>query len=185
MQVQIIDLGDVLFGLEDKDFMQKRCAYLPFQEYQMSPELAIHLAAACRENEGSWPAWVVFPHDARHRALWKFGVLIYGILHGFWPWDNPPRGGYYEPLLHYDGDTSDRRVNERRRRIINMALPIDENLSQDCKDVLRAMFRKNPVNRPSLAELQTFPWFRQKVTRSQIFERPFSRAFHDAWSRRW
>lgn len=164
--------------------MQEQCAYLPFQEYQMSPELAIHLAATCQRYQYSWPEWVDFPHDARHRILWKLGVIFYGMLHGFWPWDNPVQGRYVELLLDYDGGTSDRRVNERRRRIINRPLPINGNLSQSCKDVLRAMFRKNPADRPSLAELLRFPWFRQWATRGQIFKRPFSQAFHDSWSDR-
>lgn len=183
--MQIIDLGDVHFGLKDEDFMQKQCAYLPFQEYQMSPELAVYQAAACQGTEDSWPAWVAFPHDVRHRVLWKLGVILYGMLHGFWPWDNPPRGGHDEDLLAYDGDTKNRRVNERRKRIVNRPLPIDENLSQSCKDVLRAMFNKNPANRPSLAALQTLPWFRQRATRSRSFVRPFSQEFHDSWSRGW
>lgn len=165
--------------------MEKRCAYLPFQEYQMSPELAVALAATGQKNEGSGLVWVKCPHDGRQRVLWKLAVLIYGMLHGFWPWDNPPPSGHPHNLLHYDGDTSNKRTSNRRRRIINAELPIDENLSQDCKVVLRAMFRKNPANRPSHAVLQTFPWFRQPATWNQIFERPFSQAFyHDAWSRR-
>ncbi len=36
---------------------------------------------------------------------------------------------------------------------------VDQQLSQDCVDVLEAMFRKDHETRPTLEELVTFPWF--------------------------
>ncbi|KAJ5256734.1 hypothetical protein N7478_012838 [Penicillium angulare] len=93
LNVQLIDLGNVFFGLDERDFFDRRYAYLPFQEYQMSPEL---LEVVLRpENEGrDWrdEPWLTLPNDVRRTLLWKFGVIIDGLLHGYWPWDNPSCG---------------------------------------------------------------------------------------------
>lgn len=61
---------------------------------------------------------------------------------------------------------------ERRDRVINEELPIDENLSQDCVDVLRAMFTKDPEKRPTLHGLASFPWFQGHWMNEGAFRRP-------------
>lgn len=83
---------------------------------------------------------------------------LYEILHGFWPWDNPPTGGHRQDLLPFNGRSNNQRVSQRRDDIMSMKLPIDESLSQDCADVLQALLNKRPADRPSLAELETFPY---------------------------
>lgn len=57
----------------------------------------------------------------------------------------------------FNGSSNNQRVSQRRDDIMSMKLPIDESLSQDCADVLQAMLNKRPADRPSLAELETFP----------------------------
>lgn len=101
--------------------------------------------------------WVRLTHDVRQEALW-IDVILYGILHGFWPWDKPPTGGHRQDLLHFNGSSNSQKVSQQRDDIISMKLPIDESLSQDCADVLQAILNKRPADRPSLAELETFPY---------------------------
>jgi serine/threonine protein kinase len=111
--------------------------------------------------------------------------MIYGILHGFWPWNEPPKdGGPHPDLLSSRVFTDPQQVLNRRNRILNAPLPIDENLPQDCKDVLQAMFSKNPEDRPTLAELEGYPWFSQWAQEAQFFERPFSRDFQNSFLKR-
>jgi serine/threonine protein kinase len=153
----------------------------------MSPELAAHLACLYPAG-GNWRSqvWYYIHHDIRHQVLWKFGVILYGILHGFWPWDTPPPGGHQEDLLDYDGNFHNRRVHTRRWNIINRDLPIDANLSQDSRDVLQAMFSKHPGDRPTLPKLMTFSWFSKWVDEDQQFwRRPYSKAFQmDSWQQK-
>ncbi|KAJ6003354.1 hypothetical protein N7451_005901 [Penicillium sp. IBT 35674x] len=181
LNVQLIDLGNVWFGLEDEDFVCSIYAYIAFQEYQMLPELAEILFRP--ENRGRdlhQNMWVGFESDVRRITLWKYGVIVYGLLHGYWPWDNPPAGGHEMNLLEYGGEEN-QRVYDRRVRMMYDDLPMREDLSQDCKDVLRHLLQRDPAKRPSLATLVTYPWFSQWTYQNRIYERPFSQDFQNAY----
>lgn len=181
LNVQLIDLGNVWFGLEDKDFLCSTYAYLPFQEYQMLPELAeVLLRPENRKRDLRRNMWVKLESDVRRITLWKYGVIVYGLLHGHWPWDSPPVGAYLTNLLDYRGEEN-QRVYYRRVRMMYNELPIREDLSQDCKDVLRHLLHRDPAKRPSLATLVTYPWFSQWTHQNRIYERPFSQDFQDAY----
>ncbi|KAJ5587508.1 uncharacterized protein N7459_003273 [Penicillium hispanicum] len=180
LDVTIIDLGDCVFGLEEEDFWENICGSLPFQEYQMSPELARELH---RPNivihECSAHAYL--PHDRRQEVLWKYGVLIYGILHGYWPWDTPPPQGHDVDLLDYQF-VSEERIWDRRRRMLSEDVPIDPTLSPDCRDVLQALLAMDPAKRPSLETLTQFAWFRQWKYANHRFVRPFSWEFQESYT---
>ncbi|KAJ5370641.1 uncharacterized protein N7496_006733 [Penicillium cataractarum] len=180
LNAQMIDLGDIAFGLDERAFFERNYAYVPFQEYQLSPELAQQIT-----TRFGMSVYADVTHDLRHEVMWKFATIIYGILHGFWPWNEPPKNGDAHPeLLDARVFTDPQQILPRRYRIINDPLPIDENLPQDCKDVLQAMFSKNPEDRPTLAELEGYPWFSQWARETQFYERPFSRDFRHACTRR-
>ncbi|KAF7718524.1 Uncharacterized protein PECH_003666 [Penicillium ucsense] len=178
LNAQMIDLGEFAFGLEEQDFLQAGFRSVPFQEYQMFPELALSEEkdnGLCRSDL----------HDLREECLWKFGTIIYGILHGHWPWDEAPKNGEpHRDLLDSDVYYDKSHIYHRRNRILNEPLPIDENLPQDCKDVLQSMFSKDPAERPSLAELEGYPWFAQWARETQVFERPFSKEFRSTYMQR-
>lgn len=140
----------------------------------MSPELAKVLSV-----KGWFKARPADTHDTRQVILWKFGVIVFGILHGYWPWDDHREGRIN--LLEFGNIGSEAeipRVIERRARIMNDPLLLDETLSQDCKDVLRAMLAPNPKNRPSLRELaESYPWFLQWTFVDRVWRRPYSERF--------
>ncbi|KAJ5657269.1 uncharacterized protein N7484_000918 [Penicillium longicatenatum] len=183
LNVQLIDLGNVWFGLDDGDFISYTYAYLPFQEYQMLPELAeVLFRPENRERDLRTNIWVEFENDVRQITLWKYGVIVYGFLHGYWPWDNPPAGGHEMNILEYQGEEN-QRVCDRRVRMMWDGLPIREDLSQDCKDVLRHLFQRDPAKRPSLEALVTYPWFSQWTYQNRIYVRPFSQEFQDVYCR--
>ncbi|KAJ5243012.1 uncharacterized protein N7469_001339 [Penicillium citrinum] len=173
LNVTIIDLGDVKFGLEDEDFFEDRRCYLPFQEHLMSPELARVLS-----EQGQFEQNPEDLHDIRQVILWKFGVILFGILHGYWPWDDEREG--QANLLDFGTCEKDiPRVLERRERMMSSPLVLNENLSQDCKDVLRALLDQHPEDRPNLRELtRGFPWFMQWGIVNRIWERPSSEEFY-------
>lgn len=124
-----------------------------------------HWDKELRKDPQSWQI-LYLPHDTRVLNLWKFGVLIYELLHGYSPWEEPEWDGRIGGLrkraknLQRSGRMSERKVRERRDRTINEELPIDENLSQDCVDVLRAMLTKDIERRPTLHQLVSFRGFR-------------------------
>lgn len=177
-QVTLIDLGSIAFHLEEQQFFSIDHPYLPAMEYFTSPELARELLRpGYQDHDWRSDNFVDLPHDVHQLTLWKFAVIVYGILHGFWPWDNP--SPHETDLLDYDGDIFDERVNQRRLRMIYHDVPINQNLSQDCKDVLSAMLARNPTDRPNLEALQGFPWFNQWKYENRTWERPYSAIYED------
>ncbi|PGH03417.1 serine/threonine protein kinase [Helicocarpus griseus UAMH5409] len=102
------------------------------------------------------------PHDIRVNHLWKFGVLVYDLLHGYSPWELPgavSEVGDVKAINVHERARFQVLLEQRRWRILNEELPVDEKLSQDCVDVLKAMLAKEVVDRPALGELVSFPWF--------------------------
>lgn len=192
----MIDLGLVKMSLNEF-FLQNIWIFIPPQEYQMAPELAIELSKDYwrKKEEGNENPWgqvdVLLPHDPRVCMIWKFGVLIYDLLHGYSPWEDAddlevvPIRSY--PLSRPSVNPNERDdsapppadkvptredILQRRHRIINNELPIDENLSQDCVDVLRAMLDKDPRDRPTLQALCTYPWFQGQWVDAGPLQRP-------------
>lgn len=115
-------------------------------------------------------ARVRFPHDIRQRCLWKFVVLVYGLLHGYFPWDQAD----YPP----QGLKLDQACNPRRIRIIYDPLHVDWNLSPECADLLKGMLAKDPADRLTLLQLNAHPWFQRWKTAQGPLKRPFLRRFH-------
>ncbi|KAJ9252275.1 hypothetical protein DTO207G8_4890 [Paecilomyces variotii] len=182
LNIQILDFGLMIFALDgEHDFQVTRWAWLPYQEYQISPELAIELSKEMWK-EGQYDVEeeriVYLPHDARVEHLWKFGCIVYDLLHGYSAWEDRKldhRIGGIRQWAQKRAESNEEswwRMLERRDRVINEELPIDENLSQDCVDVLRAMFTKDPEKRPTLHGLASFPWFQGHWMNEGAFRRP-------------
>ncbi len=118
--------------------------------------------------------------DFRHEQLWKLGVIMYELLHGYSPWDDPdPRAMNINCDINRSNraqlDEYRRFVDARRERILHDPLPISEDLrlTQDCVDVLNAMFAKFPADRPSIKQLAAYPWFQGSYLDSGAdFSRP-------------
>ncbi|KAI9816349.1 MAG: hypothetical protein M1832_005106 [Thelocarpon impressellum] len=145
-------------------------------EHQMAPEVldAMEEQRPGSSYDGSDPAddWLDAPDDLMRRMLWKFGVAAYETVHGLSPWVFPEEAHHNinceapsttdtmaaDNVARAEADVAFRR--ERRRRMREDPLPVDaERLSIDCQDVLTAMLRRDPADRPTLSELCTFPWF--------------------------
>ncbi|CAG8903870.1 unnamed protein product [Penicillium egyptiacum] len=191
LNVQLIDLGMIYFSLHKSGFIRDIDYFIPYHEYQMMPERAIEL-----EKYDTWrdPCHddvsiekIYLPLDQRDVCLWKYSTLVYGFLHGFWPWDEP------EPVpkslnwhARYDGPYNDPFypiVKRRRKRMVNEDVSISESLSQDCRDVLQATLSREKSERPSLEELSSFPWFSrwsaEELESGRPLKRPFVKKFHD------
>ena len=166
------------FSFDKPGFIKLHWPHINALEHLMTPELAIEMSKPWwKELEGRVDQVnVILPHNALNEHMWTFAALTYEILHGFAPWDSlDPR------LLPVDDPRRDEYpglwgiVYQRRDRLINQELPIDENLSQDCVDALRMMLIKRPMERPTLEELCSFPWFDQWAYHTEtLFIRPRS-----------
>lgn len=171
----------MVIAVEDEDWIVNRWEYIAGYEYLLPPEIAIelnHARAYDLDNlsyEGQIGAF--YPHDVRKQITWKLGVLIYDLLHGYSPWELPE----YDPNI---GDVKDNRFPlnagrvidraERRERIIHEELPISEELSQDCVDVIRTLLARDIDDRQTLLEVASMPWFQGHWADwpSDVFRRP-------------
>jgi serine/threonine protein kinase len=181
------------FGLDDRDFWDNNNVYVFWQEYQLSPEIAIELLKPQLRNEvrkdTNGYVKVKCRRDTRQASLWKYAVEVFCLLHGHAPWEDPE----YNPDIGTIGNFACKTVGDhleelpelydqgprwdaayaRRKRMINEELAVREDLSQDCVDVLRTMLERDPEQRPRLSELVSFPWFGQWAYHSdRLFERP-------------
>ncbi|KAL1987350.1 hypothetical protein VTN96DRAFT_4066 [Rasamsonia emersonii] len=192
LDVQLIDVGLVLMARTDEEWMVSHWITVPYQEYLVSPELAIEMYKQpwCDRWRRGKQCMVYLPHDARVEDQWKFSCIVFELLHGYAPWEESDwdndTGGIRQCrsfLLnrhgHYDEARIDRAIEKvwlRRNRVVNYEFPIDEALSQDCVDVLRAMLNRNPARRPDpragMQELSSFPWFQGRWVDCGPFRRP-------------
>ncbi|OJI89468.1 hypothetical protein ASPTUDRAFT_181367 [Aspergillus tubingensis CBS 134.48] len=170
LNTTLIDLGLIHFGLRDADFQKRHTPYIPNYEKFMTPELATELLKPNYDNTDFSKGTVQIPlrHDVRGLTLWQLGCIIYELLHGFAPWEEPNPDPDIGRLSEWPRGRSAaqqaqrmRKIRERRQRVIREELPVSEDLSQDCVDMLRAMFTKDPEERPKLQELLSMPWFGQ------------------------
>lgn len=162
----------------------------------ITPELALELFKPYWKDKELHPSRhqvnVLIPYDATIDDGWKLACIIYQIMHGFAAWESPKVENQVDNPMHdidmlgY-GNMSDENgayetmIYERRDRIINEELPVDENLSQDCADALRIMLQKKPLDRPSFTERYSFPWFNQWASyQDQVFLRPYSESYEDS-----
>lgn len=190
LNVQLIDLGILQFSLTNA-YAFEIDHFIPYHEYQMMPERAVEL-----EKYDNWrdPCHddvsiedIRLTVDQRQICIWKYSTIVYGFLHGFWPWDEPkpvPKGLDWHAM--YNGPYNDPFypvVKRRRKRMINEDVPISESLSQDCRDMLQSTLSRDKSERPSLEELSTFPWFSrwsaEELESGRPLKRPFVKEFHD------
>lgn len=164
LNTKLIDLGMTTFGFTDLDFQADSWAHVVGQENILTPEIALELSKPDLKDQDRHRIQVdiPIPHDTRIAHLWRIGALTYEMLHGYAPWESPD----WEPALgkvdeSRSTDAHWKEVYERRDRIINEELPVREDLSQDCVDMLRMMLHKQPMERATLEELCSVPWFGQ------------------------
>ncbi|GKZ39115.1 hypothetical protein AbraIFM66950_011900 [Aspergillus brasiliensis] len=166
----LIDLGLVHFGLRDGDFQKSSTPYIANYEKFMTPELAMELLKPEHNNVGlgSDTTLIPFRHDVRHLTIWQLGCIIYEVLHGFAPWEDPHWDPTIERIVRWNKGSNAaerarrmRKLRQRRMRIINEELPISAKLSQDCMDMLRVMLAKYRKKRPKLYEVLSLRWFGQ------------------------
>ncbi|CAL5870838.1 uncharacterized protein PFLUO_LOCUS5079 [Penicillium psychrofluorescens] len=181
LNVQLIDFGIVDFGLEHKDFQRRSFHFMACHEYQMRPELAEELTLGNYQYDLHYLSEfnVRLRHDVRNVCLWKFAVSVFGILHGYWPWDLTPGQGDLH-LLNYDGG-SNPGVNARRTRMMTEPVKVADHLSDECKEVLQLMLSRKPEDRPGIKRLLRQPWFQKWKSVDGPLTRPYSEEFANSF----
>jgi len=186
LNVQLIDLGQVYFSLNHDKFQTHYGRTIPFQEYQMRPELATeYMKYKTGTMESKELRTVYLPSDRRDISLWKYSTIVYGFLHGYWPWEesDPKVSEWHGKFSGFYDDVEWDRIAARRLRMINEDISVNENLSQDCRDMLQSALARDVNERPSLQEMNSFPWFSQWSDEERESGRPLKRPRIDKFER--
>lgn len=180
LNVKLIDLGVMSFSPTADGFRATHEVVLAYQEYQNRPEAAVEHLKLDRLRALGGPAIVpkalFLPNDRSDVSVWKYSTLVYGFLHGYWPWEKRIISQNWH--THFNGEYEHRHypeVKNRRKRMINEDVTIDETLSQDCQDMLQAALSRNIEDRPKLQEMASFPWFPQWSAAEVESGRPLKR----------
>lgn len=182
--MKVLDLGLMNLYTNDEEWQLLEWVYTAYMEYLMSPEVAVELSKSYYEEKSvsGDQMNVYYPHDHRITDQWKFACITFELLHGFAPWEDPNWDEEVQGIRDWNRTSvSDRvrmkkikKVLLRRGRMINEELPINDGLSQDCVDWLRAMLHRDPDQRPdvSLKEASSFAWFQGQWVNQGPFKRP-------------
>ncbi|KAI9716244.1 MAG: hypothetical protein M1812_005469 [Candelaria pacifica] len=203
LRAQLIDFDQCKLAINDSDFKRRIANFVYAQENHMSPELLKAMNKYRVEGNPGQQKNVRVDYDIRDEQLWKFGCMIFELLHGYAPFTDRAQlkrnqravifGGYGR--LNESEEIKDRRQKrdrryrkQRRGRILNEPLQFAEEIdviipgtpkryqqqhTQEAIDVLQAMFLKNRLDRPSVEELASFPWFQGSfMDAGWRFERP-------------
>lgn len=169
---------DVILTAAIEDYSDGGTAYIRALEHMMRPEVSQLLLDLPLAGQPEQADFII--GDVRDDPLWRIGVIMFELLHGYAPWDSPYPN---DPDLVFslvemsedDAERHEAHRDDRRRRMINEPLPISEEtpLTQDCVDVLNAVLANDPNDRPSIEELASFPWFQGSyVDSGAAFIRP-------------
>lgn len=167
----LLDFGQMYFAESEGGFKQEEYLWVPFQEYLLQPEFAIEFEKSLFDVDftSEFPVikdtWRIHrAHDVRAQYLWSIATVVFELLHGHSPWEEPEWDPDIDTIRYwyrYDEGDFERKVEkmkERRMRLINEELPINEEVSQDAADFFRAMFQKDVSKRSTFPDLISFPW---------------------------
>jgi len=92
------------------------------------------------------------PHKAAPADVWSLGVLLHTLLvHGKRPGTQFPFWG--------------KSIAELKRNISGAQLQLPDGLSNDCRDLLTRMLRKNAAQRMTIEQVRSHPWLRVQKAR--------------------
>lgn len=80
-------------------------------------------------------------YDGSKVDVWASGIILFGMLAGFLPFDEKGTRALYQAIVHNP-------------------IQFPPHFSYDCIKLLRAMLQKDPTRRPSMEDVTQFKWFR-------------------------
>lgn len=80
-------------------------------------------------------------YDGSKVDVWASGIILFGMLAGFLPFDEPDTRALY-------------------KAIVQSTVQYPPHFSYDVIKLLRAMLQKDPARRPTMESVKDFPWFK-------------------------
>lgn len=95
-------------------------------------------------------------YDARACDVWAMGVLLYLLVTGQYPFEDPRQPQNVVATLQ--------NIAAGRMR------PLPSHISKDCKQLIASMLNQNPMKRITLQEISEHPWLKKASTEISGFE---------------
>lgn len=95
-------------------------------------------------------------YDAKACDVWAMGVLLYLLVTGKYPFEDPKRANNVIATLQ--------NIRNGRMR------PLPARISSECVDLIASMLQQDPQKRITLADMSCHPWFRMCNVPSQVDE---------------
>eukprot|EP00889_Picochlorum_renovo_P007201 jgi/Picre1/34231/NNA_001705.t1 len=108
----------------------------------MAPELL----GATTDNFDALKQRRVGKYDAKACDVWAMGVLLYLLVTGKYPFENPKQSNNVIATLQ--------NIRNGRMR------PLPSRISAECVNLIECMLRQDPQQRITLADMCAHPWFR-------------------------
>ena len=80
-------------------------------------------------------------YDGLAADMWSCGVIIYAMVCGFLPFEDP-------------------KTNKLYQKILNAEYSIPEFVSDECKDLIRKILCTDPAKRLSIDGIRAHPWYK-------------------------
>jgi serine/threonine-protein kinase SRK2 len=90
------------------------------------------------------------PYDGKASDVWACGVVLYVMLAGRYPFQDPEHPTNNHATMW---------------RVLDIKYEMPPNLSDECKDLLRRIFVKDPQYRIQMAGIGEQPWFVQDLSK--------------------
>jgi 5'-AMP-activated protein kinase catalytic alpha subunit len=85
-------------------------------------------------------------YDGLAADMWSCGVIIYAMVCGFLPFEDP-------------------KTNKLYQKILNAEYSIPEFVSESCQDLIRKVLLTDPSQRLSIEGIRAHPWYQQVKVR--------------------
>lgn len=105
------------------------------------PDKNQELCSACGSNAYVSPESLSgAPYNGFKNDIWSLGIVLYVMLFGHLPWQTLKSISIIE-------------------QVKNAEIFIPDTISTSCRDLLSRILVRNPMNRPSIDEILSHPWF--------------------------
>lgn len=130
---------------------------LRLAHYQGSHEPRSHLIEVCTERDAAAACVqevLCAPqvYDGKAADVWSCAVHLYIMLVGWYPFTDPR-----EPKNFSKTASNITRVR--------YAFPSGLQISDECKELIKRMFVRDPNKRITIPEIQAHPWYRKNLSR--------------------
>lgn len=110
-------------------------------------------------------------YDAKMSDIWSCGVVLFVMLVGQYPFSRNEDNRM----------TEDQRQRQVLSRIMNLNYQLPNDLTPDCRDLIKKILREDPKQRITISEIMQHPWYKvglppNALTMNDVYLKAFDEA---------